>query len=267
MKPGPGAQARPVPGVHPSAVVGPDVNLGPGCSVGPFCRFDGRVRAGAGNRFGVGAAIGGAPADRKYRDENTGVVIGARNRFFEYVTVHRSTGLGTYTAVGDDNFVMAYVHIAHNCRVGSGCVLTNGVQLGGHVTVGDGANIGGLTGVHQFTRIGEMAMVGACSFVTKDIPPYVLAAGNPCRVRGLNTVGLARSGKDAEAAAALKEVFRLVYRSNLNLADALKRVESDVVSSARPGKGLEQVGTFVEFCRGTSRGVELRTAPDQKEVT
>ena len=218
------------------------------------------MRVGAGNRFGTGAAIGGAPADRKYRGENTGVVIGMRNRFFEYATVHRSTGLGTFTSIGDDNFVMAYVHVAHNCRVGSGCVLTNGVQLGGHVTVEDGANLGGLTGVHQFTRIGTTAMVGACSYVTKDIPPFVLAAGNPCLVRGLNFVGLKRAGTQPEVTVSLKQAFRLIYRSNLNLTDALSRIETELIPASKPGQGLEHLKRLLDFIHTSERGVELRTS-------
>jgi UDP-N-acetylglucosamine acyltransferase len=244
--------------VHSTAVVGPDVVLGRGCSVGPFCRFDGRVQVGADNRFGTGVVIGTEPADRKFGGEVSGVVVGSGNRFHEYVTVHRSTGAGTDTVIGDGNRVMAYVHIAHNCRVGSGCVLTNGAQLGGHVQVEDGANVGGLTGIHQFTRVGEMAMVGACSYVTKDIPPYVLAAGNPCHVRGLNLVGLKRSGAGPEIITVLKQAFRLVYRSGLNLTDALRRVESDVVPTAGPGKGLEHLTVLVAFIHGSGRGVELR---------
>lgn len=257
---GDGSRPRRVAGIDPTAVVGPDVKLGPACSVGPFCRFEGRVQAGADNRFGTGVVIGTEPADRKYADENTGVNIGTGNRFFEYATVHRSTGLGTFTAIGSDNFIMAYVHIAHNCRVGSGCVLTNGVQLGGHVTVEDGANIGGLTGVHQFTRIGQMAMVGACSYVTKDIPPFVLAAGNPCLVRGLNFVGLKRAGTQPEATASLKQAFRLIYRSNLNLTDALRRIETELIPASKPGQGLEHLKRLFDFIRASDRGVELRAS-------
>lgn len=246
--------------VHASALLGPDVTLGPGTEVGPFCRFEGRVLVGPRCRFAPGVIVGGEPMDRKYRGEATEVRIGADNTFFEYATVHRSSGEGTTTRVGDNNMVMAYVHVAHNCRVGSGCVITNGVQLAGHVEVGDGANIGGLTGVHQFCRIGALAMVGACSYVSKDIPPFVLAAGNPCRVRGLNSVGLARAGYSPEEVAALRQAFRLVYRSGLNLTQAQARIESELLTGAAAGR--QQVVTFLGFLNSSRRGIELRTGPE-----
>jgi UDP-N-acetylglucosamine acyltransferase len=236
------------------------VTLGPGTEVGPFCRFEGRVSVGARCRFAAGVAVGGPPMDRKYRGEPTEVAIGSDNTFFEYATVHRSSGEGTSTVIGDNNMVMAYVHVAHNCRVGSGCVLTNGVQLAGHVEVGDGANIGGLAGVHQFCRIGALAMVGACSYVSKDIPPFVLAAGNPCRVRGLNAVGLERAGFAAEETASLRHAFRLVYRSGLNLTQALARIESELLTGIVAGR--QHVAAFAGFLGSSRRGIELRTGPE-----
>lgn len=242
--------------IHPTAVVEPEVEFGPDVEVGPFCRFEGRVSVGARNRFVAGVIVGGAPMDRRYAGEPTGVAIGDGNTFYEYATVHRSTGAGTLTRVGDGNCVMAYVHIAHNCRVGSNCTLTNGVQLAGHVEVGDGATIGGLTGVHQFCRIGELAMVGACSYVNKDIPPFMLAAGNPCRVRGVNAVGLERAGVSADSVAALKQAFRYIYRSGLNLAQALQAIEGERLSD------FAEVARLVDFCRAAGRGVELRSGPE-----
>jgi len=238
--------------IHPTAVIESQVEIGPNTEIGPFCRFEGRVRVGSGNRFVTGVAVGGAPMDRRYSGEPTGVIIGDSNVFYEYATIHRSTGVGTLTRVGDENCIMAYVHIAHNCRVGSRCTLANGVQLAGHVEVHDGATIGGLTGVHQFCRIGELAMVGACSYVNKDIPPFMLAAGNPCRVVGLNTVGLRRAGVTAEAVAGLKLASRLLYRSGLNLVQALGRIEQESLVE------VAEVARLVDFCRETGRGVELR---------
>ncbi|MEO0085782.1 MAG: acyl-ACP--UDP-N-acetylglucosamine O-acyltransferase [candidate division WOR-3 bacterium] len=238
--------------IHPTAVVDPSVEFGPGVEVGPFCRLQGRVSVGAGTRLMTGVVIGGEPMDRRYAGEETGVAIGCNNTFYEYATVHRSTGAGTLTRIGDANCIMAYVHIAHNCRVGSNCTLTNGVQLAGHVEVGDGATIGGLTGVHQFCRIGELAMVGACSYVNKDVPPFMLAAGNPCRVFGVNTVGLSRAGKTAETVAGLKSAFRLLYRSGFNLAQALARIESERLVE------IAEVARLTEFCCVAGRGIELR---------
>ncbi|MEO0081368.1 MAG: acyl-ACP--UDP-N-acetylglucosamine O-acyltransferase [candidate division WOR-3 bacterium] len=258
--------ALPAPRVHPSAVVAPEVQLGAGSEVGPFCRLEGRVRVGMRCRFGTGAVIGSAPMDRNYRGEDTAVVIGSDNVFCEYVTANRATGDGKMTIIGDSNLVMAYVHIGHNCRIGSGCIITNGVQLAGHVEVGDRANIGGLTGIHQFCRVGELAMVGACSYVNKDVPPFVVAAGNPCRVRGLNLRGMERAGVPREAVLLLKQVYRLVYRSGLNLAQAVAQIEAEILPSAQPGCGLEQIGSFLEFAQTTRRGLELRTGDDSETV-
>jgi len=214
--------------------------------------------AGLENRFGAGVAIGGTPMDTKYRGEETEVRIGSGNTFFEYATVHRANGEGNATVVGDGNIIMAYVHVAHNCRVGNECVLTNGVQLAGHVELGDRANIGGLAGVHQFCRIGTLAMVGAHSYVNKDIPPYMLAVGNPCRVRGLNSVGLTRAGVGEPAQSLLRRAYRIIYRTGLNLTQALARIEDDLMPHSSPGKGQEQLEELVRFIRASTRGIELR---------
>lgn len=248
--------------IHATAVVGPEVVLGQDCEVGPFCHMEGRVVAGSGNVFATGVTLGGAPMDTKYDGEETGVRIGSDNHFFDYATVHRATGAGNSTVIGDRNFVMAYVHIAHNCRVGDGCVLTNGVQVAGHVEIGDGANVGGLTGIHQFCRIGGLAMVGACSYVNKDIPPFMLAAGNPCRVRGVNAVGVRRAGLSVTEVAALRQAFRLIYRSNFNLGQALERIESELVPAATGAD--ERLRQLVDFIRASRRGVELRSGPDSE---
>jgi len=251
--------------IHPSALIGPGVALGPGCEVGPFCVLEGRMTVGAANRFATGVAIGGAPMDTKYRGEDTEVRIGSGNTFFEYATVHRAIGPGNATIVGDRNFVMAYVHIAHNCRIGSDCVITNGVQLAGHVEVGDGANIGGLAGVHQFCRIGDLAMVGACSYVNKDIPPFMLAAGNPCRVHGLNLVGLRRAGFVEPVLSVLRRAHRIIYRAGLNLAQALSTIETDLLPASAPGRGQEQLLSIVHFIRSSARGIELRSGRQEQE--
>jgi len=247
------------PLVHPSAIIGTEVILGPGCEVGPFCRFEGKVTVGAGCRFGTGVVVGTEPMDRSYQGEESVVAIGQNNVFFEYVTVHRACGAGKMTVIGDGNYIMNYVHIAHNCRLGNNCVLTNGVQLGGYSEVADGANLGGLTGVHQFCRVGKLAMVGAHSYVNRDIPPYVLAAGRPCRVRGLNLVGLRRAGMAQEKIAVLAELFRILYRSGLNLSQALGKIEREL----RAGCADDEVNEFLEFCYRSQRGIELRAGPEE----
>ncbi|MGQ9679057.1 MAG: acyl-ACP--UDP-N-acetylglucosamine O-acyltransferase [bacterium] len=233
--------------------------MGLRCEVGPFCRFEGRVAVGGGCRFGTGTIVGSEPMDRSYQGEASCVVIGEKNVFFEYVTVHRACGEEMVTLIGDGNYIMNYVHVAHNCRIGNNCVLANGVQLGGYSKVDDGANLGGLTGVHQFCRIGKLAMVGAHSYVNRDIPPFVLAAGNPCRVRGLNLVGLRRAGMAQEEVEVIAELFRILYRSGLNLSQALKQIEREMLG----GVADKAVEDFLEFCYNSRRGIELRTGPER----
>jgi UDP-N-acetylglucosamine acyltransferase len=253
--------------VHPSAIIGPRVEFGTGCDVGPFCHFEGRVAVGHRNRFATGVAIGGAPMDTKHDGEDTEVRIGSGNTFFEHTTVHRASGANNATVIGDDNFIMAYVHIAHNCRTGNGCVITNGVQLAGHVELGDRANIGGLAGIHQYCRIGTLAMIGACSYVNKDIPPFVLAAGNPCRVHGLNSVGLRRAGVGEPAQSLLRRAYRTIYRGGLNLGQALHTIEADLLPQCAPGGGKEELEELVRFIRSSARGVELRVGRQEPEET
>jgi len=245
--------------VHSSAIVGPDVTFGPGTKVGPFCRFEGRVQVGEDCRFRTGVVVGTAPMDRNYLGEDTGVIIGNGNEFHEYTTIHRSTGKGTNTVIGDNNYIMAYVHIAHNCRIGNSCTVTNGTQLGGYVEVGNGANLGGMVGVHQFCRIGKLAMVGACSYVNKDIPPFLMAQGQPCRVRGINAVGMKRAGFSDVIINTLKQAFGIIYRSGLNLGQALEQIESGFLSTVKSGKSREEVQTLIGFIKSSKRGIELRT--------
>lgn len=240
--------------LHPTAVIGPQVVLSDGAEVGPFCLLSGRVTIGGRTRLRTGVVIGEAPMDRAYRNEETAVVIGCDNVLFEYVSVHRATGPEEITSVGDSNWIMAYVHIAHNCRIGSGCTIANAVQLGGYVCMADGANVGGMTGIHQMCRVGRLAMIGACSFVNKDIPPFMLAAGRPCRVYGINRVGLVRAGFSSAKIAVLKQMHRLVYRSGFNLSQALRQVERELV----PSPADSEVREFLEFFGTSKRGVELR---------
>lgn len=251
--------------VHPTAVIEPGVELGPDCVVGPNCHLTGRVRLGAGCRLAAGVVIGAEPMDRNYRGEDTEVIIGERNIFHEYVTVHRPTGAGNRTVIGSGNRVMAYVHVAHNCRVGNGCVITNACQLGGHVELGDGANLGGLVGVHQHCRVGELAMVGAWTYVNRDIPPYLLAHGQPCRVRGLNRVGLARAGMPAPAQSLLKRAYRLLYRSELGLSAAVTAIERDLLPEAAGHGGGEFLRRLLDFIGSSGRGIELRVREEEEE--
>jgi UDP-N-acetylglucosamine acyltransferase len=255
--------------IHSFAVVHPDAKLGRGVEIGPFCVVGPNVVIGDGtkllsnvivngntvigkeNEIHPFAVIGAASQDKKYRGEVSYVRIGDNNVLREYVTIHRGTGAQTETVIGDQNLLLAYVHIAHNCRIGNRVIMSNGAQLAGHVAVGDGANIGGMTGVHQFVRIGRMAMVGGMSRVVKDIPPFVLVEGNPTVVYGLNTVGLKRHNISAESLAELKEAYRILYRSNLNLTTALERLRESV----RTDEGHELIAFLEEQ---TDRGILKR---------
>jgi UDP-N-acetylglucosamine acyltransferase len=255
--------------IHALAVVHPDAQLGRGVEVGPFCVVGANAKIGDGtkllsnvivnghtiigrdNEIHPFAVIGASSQDKKYRGEVSYVRIGDRNVIREFVTINRGTGAQSETLIGDDNHLLAYVHIAHNCRIGDRVVMSNLAQLAGHVIVGDGATIAGFVGVHQFVRIGRMAMVGGMSKVVKDIPPFMLVEGNPTAVYGLNAVGLKRVNLPAESLAELKEAYRILYRSNHNLSTALERLRGVV----RTAEGRELVAFLQEE---TDRGILKR---------
>jgi UDP-N-acetylglucosamine acyltransferase len=235
--------------VGPYAVVGPDVHVGTGSTIGPHAVIDSHTDIGPGCRIFPFAAIGAVPQDLKFRGEETRVVIGANNTIREYVTIHRATAADIgVTIMGSGNLVMAYCHIAHNCRLGNNIIMSNATSLAGHVHVEDHAVIGGMTGIHQFTRIGAHCMIGGASAVVKDIPPYVIAAGNHAKLYGLNLIGLKRRGFSAESIAALKEAYRIVFRSSLRLSVALAKVKAEVAD-------LTEVRNFVAFIAASERGI------------
>ncbi|HEV2037088.1 MAG TPA: acyl-ACP--UDP-N-acetylglucosamine O-acyltransferase [Candidatus Eremiobacteraceae bacterium] len=255
--------------IHPLAVVHPDARLGRGVEIGPFCLVGEKARIGDGtkllsnvvvnghtvigrdNEIHSFSVIGASSQDKKYRGEVSYVRIGDRNVIREFVTINRGTGAESDTIIGDDNHLLAYVHVAHNCRIGNRVVMSNLAQLAGHVTVGDNANIGGMVGVHQFVRIGRMAMIGGFSKVVKDIPPFMLVEGNPMAVHGLNTVGLKRNNLPAEALAELKEAHRILYRSNYNLSTALAQLRG----AMQTNEGRELIAFLEEE---TDRGILKR---------
>ncbi|MFZ0408657.1 MAG: acyl-ACP--UDP-N-acetylglucosamine O-acyltransferase [Cyanobium sp.] len=212
--------------IGPYAVIGPDVEIGDGSRIGPHVVIDGRVRMGRGNRVFPGACIGLEPQDLKYGGAPTEVVIGDDNTIRECVTINRATDEGEQTRLGSGNLLMAYCHIGHNCHLGDRIVIANGVAVAGHVVIGDRAVIGGVLGIHQFVHIGTLAMVGGMSRIDRDVPPFMMIEGHPGRIRGLNRIGLRRSGMaDRDAGAELRqlqEVWALLYRSELVLADALR---------------------------------------------
>ena len=248
--------------VGPNAVIGPHVQIGRGCLVGASAVVDGWTEIGDETQVFPFASIGLIPQDTKFRGERTTLVVGRRNVFREFVTVHRGTARGGgVTRIGDDNLFMAYVHVAHDCRVGNRAILANAVMLGGHVTVEDHAFIGAVSGVHQYCRIGRHAFVGGASVVTLDALPYARSVGNRARIYDLNTVGLERRGVPRETIAQLRRAFRHLLQSKLNTSQALERIERD-----RTLRGPE-VAYLVDFIRSSRRGVHLRRRTRRVEAT
>ncbi|WP_404788258.1 acyl-ACP--UDP-N-acetylglucosamine O-acyltransferase [Altericista sp. CCNU0014] len=212
--------------VGPYAVIDASVSIGARTRVGAHVVIDGAVRIGEDNRIFPGATIGLPPQDVSYAGAQSWVEIGDRNQIREFVTVHRPTQVDAVTRIGNDNFLMAYAHIAHNCQIEDEVTIANAVGLGGYVQVGSKAVIGGMTGVHQFSRIGRLAMIGGMSRINRDVPPYLLVEGNPARIRGLNTVGLKRNGIAPESLAfkELKKAYALLYHSAIPFAKALEHL-------------------------------------------
>ena len=217
-----GAQIDPSATVGPYAIIGAHVRIGARTSVGPHCVIEGHTTIGADNHIFQFASLGAAPQDKKYAGEPTRLEIGDRNTIREFCTFNTGTVQDQgVTRIGDDNWIMAYVHIAHDCVVGNQVILANNATLAGHVQVGDQVIIGGLTGVHQYSRIGAHAMAGFASHISQDVPPFMMVDGNPLAVRGLNLEGLRRRGFSAARVAALKQAYRVLYRQGLTLEAAL----------------------------------------------
>jgi len=239
--------------IGPSAVIGPDVRIGERCRIGASVVIDGWTEIGDETQVFPFASIGLMPQDLKYRGEQTRVVIGRKNIFREFVTVHRGTqGGGGLTSIGDRNLFMAYVHIAHDCRIGNNTIFGNAATLGGHVWVEDYATISAFSGVHQFCRVGEHAFIGGYSVVTKDAMPFAKTVGNRARIYGLNTIGLMRRGFTEEALSKLKRAYRYLLVSKLTTRRALRQIEEDDSLSC------PEVQYLVEFIRSSQRGVILR---------
>ena len=221
--------------VGPGAVIGPEVKIGPDTWIGPHVVLDGRLTLGANNRVFPGACLGLEPQDLKYRGAPTEVVIGDANTIREYVTINRATEEGEQTRIGDHNLLMAYCHLGHNCELGNGIVMSNGIQVAGHVVVEDRAVIGGCLGIHQFVHIGSLAMVGGMTRVDRDVPPYCLAEGHPGRLRGLNRVGLRRSGlkpQEGGELGQLQEIWNLLFRSDHVFVEGLRLARQEQLMPA-----------------------------------
>ena len=210
--------------VAPYAVIGADVKIGAHTTVGAHVVISGPTEIGCDNHIFPGAAIGLAPQDLKYKGARSLVKIGDRNTFREYVTINRATGEGEETVIGNDNLLMAYVHVAHNCILGDHIVIANSVALAGHVEVESKAVIGGMLGVHQFVKIGTMAMLGGMSRIDRDVPPYMLVEGNPSNVRSLNLVAFRRNNFSVEELSLMKQAYKILYRSGLTISQALEKL-------------------------------------------
>ncbi len=245
----PGAKLADDVEVGPCAVVGPEVELGPGVTLKAHVLVTGCTRIGPRTRVFPFAVLGEEPQDRSFSDETTRLEIGADNVIREHAVIHVGTGRGGgATRIGDDNLVMNGVHLGHDCRVGSHVILASHTAIGGHAEIQDHAVVGGLCGIHQFARIGESAMVGAMSAVTKDAPPFALVAGNRARVSGVNVVGLRRRGFSDDARAAIKRAFHLLFFSRMRLAPALERVRAELC-------GSPEVERLLAFLESSTRGV------------
>jgi UDP-N-acetylglucosamine acyltransferase len=239
--------------VGPYSIIGPGVEIGAGTEIGPHCVIDGLTTIGRDNFFHRYCSIGGMPQDKKYAGEPTRLTIGDRNTVREFTTFNTGTVQdGGVTTVGSDNWIMAYVHIAHDCRVGSNVILANGVQMGGHVHIGDWAIVGGLTGIHQFSTIGAHSMTGGNSSLMQDAPPYALCAGNPCRPVGVNVEGLKRRGFSAAAISALRDAYKIIYRRGLPLEAACEELRAR--QRAEPGVA-PHLQVMLDFIAASNRGL------------
>lgn len=251
--------------IHPTAILGKGVELGDGNEIGPGCILEPGARLGArnrlwanvyvgpgttlgdDNRLHMGAVVGHLPQDVAFAGEPSATRIGHRNTIREYVTIHRGTKAGTATVVGDDNFLMANAHLGHNCHLGHRTTLVNLSTLAGYCEVHDQAMLSGMVVLHQFVRVGTLAMVSGLSAVNKDVPPYLLCGGRPAVIQGLNVVGLRRAGVPPEAREEIKRAYRLLYREGLNVRHALSAIEESCQSS--------QAKVLVEFVKYSKRGI------------
>ena len=268
------AQSPATGAIHPTAIVDSDAQIGAGVEIGPFCIVEGGTQIGAGSvlesnviikrgtsigtncRLMPHVILGGEPQDLKFKGEESFVRIGNNNVLREMVTIHRATGEGQATIIGDDNLLMAYVHFGHNCVVGNGNMISNSTGVSGHVTIEDKCVVGGFVGIHQFVHIGKMAIVGGLSKVVQDVPPFCMADGRPSRIHGLNVRGLRRNGVSQEQRNQISKAFKLLYRSELNTSQALERIREEVPDS----ETLDYLISFIVRVREGRLGRQDETA-------
>ncbi|HYG73782.1 MAG TPA: acyl-ACP--UDP-N-acetylglucosamine O-acyltransferase [Planctomycetota bacterium] len=247
--------------VGPYSVVGPDVTVGDGCTIHNHVTLTGFTTIGKNVQIFPGAVVGGAPQDLKYKGEKTKLIIGDGTMIRECCTLHVGTELGGgETVVGSNNLIMAYVHVAHDCRLRNNIVIANGAQLAGHVHVHDGARISGLAAIHHFVTIGACAFVAGCAKLSVDVPPFTLAEGHPARIRALNKEGLKRRGLSTDAQEAMKEAFRLCFREHLPQEHAFKELTE---------KGHDrfiEVAMLIEFLKATAKGKHGRALEAEREI-
>lgn len=241
----PGARLGEGVSVGAFTLVGPDVEIGDRCQIGPHCSFAGPTRIGRDNRFIGHCAVGGEPQDKKFAGERTELVIGDRNVFREFVTLNRGTGNGGgVTRIGDDNWMLAYTHVAHDCIVGNHCIFSNNTTLAGHVTVGDWVIISGFAGAHQFCRIGAHAFLGMGALANGDVTPFTMVGGNSIgRPRGINSEGLKRRGFSPERIAAIKRAYRTLFVAGLPLAEAREQLAQQALDSEDVRLLLDFIGS------------------------
>lgn len=245
----PDARIAPEVEIGPFTVIGANVEIGPGTWIGPHVVINGPTRIGSGNKIFQFASVGDAPQDKKYKGEPTRLEIGDRNVIRESVTINRGTTHDKgVTRIGDDNLFMAYSHVAHDCEIGNQCVLANLATLGGHVQLGDWVIMGGFSGIHQFCKVGAHAFIGNNAAVTRDVPPYVMAVGQPAEPHSINSRGLSRRGFTEQQVRNIKQAFRTLYRADLKLADALERLRE--AASQQP-----EVQLFVDFIEQSARSL------------
>jgi len=265
--------------IHPTAIVSPNAELGAGVTIGPYSIIGPNTRIGDGTlidshvviepwttigrncRVGCGTVLGGVPQDLKFGGERSYLTIGDNNIIREYNTIHRASGEELETRIGDNNLLMAYCHIGHNCVLGSNIVMANMVGISGHVVIEDKVVFGGMVGVHQYVRIGKLAMVGGYSKVAQDIPPFMMADGRPTRVYDLNVVGLRRAGVPPRVRAGLKQVYKMLYRSHLNVTQAIEAIaaaENEIEPS-------EEMNYLLAFLRDVKLGIGGRQLESKRK--
>lgn len=241
--------------IGPFAVIGPNVKIGEGTKVGAHAVIDGHTTIGANCKIFAGAAIGLEPQDLKYKDEPTGVIMGDNVTVREYVTIHRATG-DRMTVIGDDCFLMNYVHVAHDCKLGKGVIVANNTCFAGHIQVGDYAVLSGYCIFHQFARIGRGVMVGGMTGSRVDLPPFTICDGRPAVVRGVNVIGLRRQKSPSEVRSAIKQAYKIMYRYGLNTSQAIARIEEEL-------QPFPEIKEITDFFASSKRGVAAAWTPGQ----